>query len=170
MRPQLERHPLGRVHLAMQAPRTVVTFQSGAFNTTERRPYFINDACYGDDVARWIIGELNSRGIPADSEPGQEDFGWYVTYRPGKAEHQLVLGYRPGDDKDPAVWLGWVERNTGAPSSLLGARHRGIEPVALDVIHDILSRGESISKVRWYRKTEFDAGNEANASTRPDAA
>jgi len=92
------------------------------------------------------------------------------TYRPGKAEQPACPGVPAGDDKDPAVWLGWVERNAGALSSLLGARHRGIEPVALEVIHDILSRGESISRVRWYRKTEFDAGNEANASTRPDAA
>src|SRR5436309_11843745 len=83
-RPQLKRDPLGRVHPAMQASRTVVTFQSGVFNTTERRPYFINDACYGDDVARWIISELHLRGIPSDPEPGQEDFGWYVTYRPGQ--------------------------------------------------------------------------------------
>ena len=169
-RPQLKRDPLGRVHPAMQASRTVVTFQSGVFNTTERRPYVINDACYGDDVARWIISELNLRGIPSDPEPGQEDFGWYVTYRPGQAEHQLVLGYRPGDDKDPAVWLGWVERNAGTLASLLGARRRGIEPVAVEVIHDILSRGEFISRVRWYRKSDFDAGNEANASTQPDAA
>ncbi len=154
----------------MPPSRTIVTFQSGAFNTSERRPYFINDGCYGDDVTRWIIGELHSRGIPSEPEPQQEDFGWYLTYRPGKAEHQFVLGYRPGDEKDPPVWLGWVERNAGPIASLLGARHRGIEPAAVEVIHDVLSSAEFVSKVRWHRKADFDAGSETTASTRPDAA
>jgi len=154
----------------MAPSRTIVTFQSGAFNTTERRPYFINDGCYGDDVARWIISELHSRGVPTDPEPGQEDFGWYVTYRPGEAEHQFVLSYRPGSERDPPVWLGSVERNAGFIGSVLGARNRGIEAIALEVIHEVLSKAEGVSRVRWHRKADFDAGNETTATTRPDAA
>jgi hypothetical protein len=154
----------------MELSPTVVTFQSGGFNTTERRSYFINDGCYGDDVARWIIGELNARGIPAEPEPGQEDFGWYLTYRPGKVPHQLVLAHRPGDDKNPSVWVGWIEREVGLFASLFGARHRGIERVAVQVIHDVLAGASSVSKIRWHRKSDFDAGNEGDASTRPDAA
>lgn len=154
----------------MTPSRTVVTFQSGAFNTTERRPYFINDGCYGDDVSRWIISELNSRGTPTDPEPAQEDFGWYFTYRPGKEDHRFVLGYRPGDERDPSVWLGWVERRVGLIGSVLGGRTRGIEPIALEVIHDILSKAEVVSRVRWHRRADFDAGNETTATTRPDAA
>ena len=38
--------------------RTVVTFQSSAFNTSERKDYFINNCCYGDDVAR-VIAEFD---------------------------------------------------------------------------------------------------------------
>lgn len=154
----------------MPPSRTVVTFQSGAFNTSERRAHFINDGCYGDDVARWIIGELQARGVPADPEPGQEDFGWYLTYRPSTAEHQFILGYRPGDERNPSVWWGLIERNAGLVGSLFGARTRGIETAALAVIHDILSSAEFVSRVRWHRKADFDAGNDATASTRPDAA
>ena len=64
------------------------------------------------------------------------------------------------------------ERMSWITSTATGSipRRRGIEPVAVEVIHDILSRGEFISRVRWYRKSDFDAGNEANASTQPDAA
>jgi hypothetical protein len=29
--------------------RTVVTFNSSAFNTTQPKSYFINDCCFGDD-------------------------------------------------------------------------------------------------------------------------
>src|SRR6266705_4805067 len=103
----------------MPPSRTIVTFQSGAFNTSERRPYFINDGCYGDDVTRWIIGELHSRGIPSEPEPQQEDFGWYLTYRPGKAEHQFVLGYRPGDHPSavPRSWMGYRTRTSCSTST-----------------------------------------------------
>jgi hypothetical protein len=30
--------------------RTVVVFKSEMFNTTERKPYFVNDCCFGDDL------------------------------------------------------------------------------------------------------------------------
>ena len=32
--------------------RTVATFRSAAFNTSEARPYFINPGCFGDDLAK----------------------------------------------------------------------------------------------------------------------
>ncbi len=154
----------------MPPARTIVTFQSTAFNTTERRPYFINDGCYGDDLARWLIGELGARGISTDPEPGQEDFGWYFTFRPGTTEHQLVIGYRPPDGQEPGTWIGWVERKAGLLGSVLGARHRGIERPALDAIHRVLANAAHVSSVRWHRRVDFDARNEAAAATRPDAA
>jgi len=30
-------------------------FQSNAFNTSEQRDYFINECCFGDDLARSLI-------------------------------------------------------------------------------------------------------------------
>jgi hypothetical protein len=42
--------------------RTVVTFESTAFNMAEPKEYFINPCCFGDDVAEWLIGELPRQG------------------------------------------------------------------------------------------------------------
>jgi len=44
-------------HGASQAMivRRNVIFQSTAFNTSQPKDYFINDCCYGDDVARWLM-------------------------------------------------------------------------------------------------------------------
>ena len=106
--------------------RTVVTFRSTAFNTSESRPYFVNDGCFGDDLARWLITELQSHGVATDSEPDQEDFGWYFGFRPGGTEHQFIIGYRPGSGEESGTWIGWVERRAGLVGSLLGARRRGI--------------------------------------------
>lgn len=43
--------------------RTLVTFKSTAFNTTEEKETFINPGCFGDDVGKWLIRELRSRGV-----------------------------------------------------------------------------------------------------------
>ncbi len=154
----------------MPSLRTVVTFQSAAFNTSERRDYFINDGCFGDDVARWLIAELGACSVATDSEPRQEDFGWFFTFRPGDTEHQFIIGYRPGSATEPGVWIGWVERKAGLLASLLGARNRSIQLHALKAIHAVLARAERVSAVRWHRRGEFDAGNEAAGAHQPDAA
>src|SRR5512139_621039 len=107
--------------------KTLVTFSSRTFNCTEPRGYFINPGCFGDDLAIWFAGRLRSCGFEVMGEPGQEDFGWYLDFRAGEAEHTLVIGYRPGVDElderlrpveDPALrgsgdWLVWIERNRG---------------------------------------------------------
>jgi hypothetical protein len=38
--------------------RTIATFNSDAFNTTEEKDYFINPSCFGDDAARWLLNSL----------------------------------------------------------------------------------------------------------------
>jgi len=150
--------------------RTVVTFQSSAFNTTDRRPYFINDGCYGDDLALWLISELRASGVATEPEPGQEDFGWYLTFRPSDTEHQFVISYRPEAGSEAGTWIGWVERSAGLFGWMFGGRHRGIEMRAVQAIHDVLARSKRISGLRWHRKPDFDGGNEAAGSLQPDAA
>ena len=66
--------------------RRNVIFQSTAFNTSEPKDYFINDCCYGDDLARWIMEQLRARGIHTGQVPGQEDFGWFFTFRVGETD------------------------------------------------------------------------------------
>jgi len=50
--------------------RTVVTFESTAFNMTQPKDYFINACCFGDDLAEWLIGELRKQGIGTDEKLG----------------------------------------------------------------------------------------------------
>jgi hypothetical protein len=71
---------------------TEASFRSTAFNNFEPRPYFINDCCYGDDLAKWMIGRLRERGLKTDDEPGQEDFGWYFNFWVPEGWHRCVLG------------------------------------------------------------------------------
>ncbi|HTV42909.1 MAG TPA: hypothetical protein VMF08_20255 [Candidatus Sulfotelmatobacter sp.] len=140
--------------------RTTVTFENPVFNTTERRDYFINEGCFGDDVARALMEQLRSRGYQTDTEPGQEDFGWYFGFRAGDADYQFVIGHRPADGNDPAVWIGWLERKAGLLGTIFGARNRGIQPAALNAIHFAISALPQVSNIRWHRKEDFDAGKE----------
>lgn len=147
--------------------RTLVTFESPAFNATERRDYFINDCCYGDDVARALMEQLHARGVSTDAEPSQEDSGWYFGYRFGETDYQFVLGHRPADGCGPAVWIGWLERKAGLVGSLLGARKRGIQPDGVTAIHSAISSLPQVSNIRWHRKEEFDALKEELGQSEP---
>jgi hypothetical protein len=134
-------------------PRTLVTFQSDAFNTSEPKDYFINECCFGDDLAAWIINELSSRQYETDATPGQEDFGWYLGFKVLGVRHFLVLGYREDTDGS-GTWIGWVERNR------LFFRKRGIEPEATQAIHEVLSNAPQINNVRWHCTQDFEASHE----------
>jgi hypothetical protein len=147
--------------------RTIVTFRSAAFNISERRSYFINDGCYGDDLARWLMAELAARGTPTAAEPGQEDFGWYFTYHVGAAAHQFIIAYRP-EPEPHGLWIGWIERGAGLVGSILGARRRATAD-ALATIHVALSQSDRVSDVRWHRRAEFERGGENNGTIDPHA-
>lgn len=148
--------------------RTLVTFKSDAFNTTQSKAYFINPQCFGGDVARWLIQELNARGFEVVSEPHQEDFGWYLTFRAGGSLHDFMIGFQPGDRPDDRCWIGWLERKRGFLGSLLGGRHRGIQRAAIGAIHGILSGSREIQGVRWHLRTEFDRGNVTSGTEAPE--
>ena len=138
--------------------RTVVTFESTAFNMAEPKDYFINPCCFGDDLAKWLIDELRKQGSGTDDEPSQEDFGWYLNFETAGIAHTFVIGHRPTGESEAGTWFGVIERNRGFFGSIFGRRRRGIQPSAADAIHAILSTSPLIQDVRWHFKLDFDKG------------
>src|SRR5690348_10610301 len=132
--------------------RTVLTFESTAFNMAEPKEYFINPCCFGDDLAKSLIDELHKQGLKTDDEPGQEDFGWYLNFETAAIAHTFVIGHRPTGDTEAATWFGVSEPNRGF------FRGRGIQPSAVDAIHRILSTSPLIQDVRWHFQLDFDKG------------
>jgi hypothetical protein len=124
--------------------KTVVTFESTAFNVTEPKAYFINPSCFGDDVAKWLIGELRKQGVKTDENPRQEDFGWYLNFEVTGAEHIFVIGHRATGKSESGTWIGWLERRRGFVGSLAGGQRRGIQSSAVEVIDGILSNSPMI--------------------------
>jgi hypothetical protein len=147
--------------------RTLVTFKSSAFNTSEPKDYFINDGCFGDDIAKWLIRELQKLGFQPIDEPGQEDFCWYFTFRVGNTEHAFLIGFRPGDANTDGIWIGWLERKRSFIGSVLGGRKRGTHPAAAHAIHVILSASPQIQDVRWHVQATFERDHEESGSPEP---
>lgn len=147
--------------------RTVATFHSSAFNTSEPKSYFINDCCFGDDLAKWLIGELRSHGLSVSEEPGQEDFGWYLNFQTDSAGSTFVISFRPDDEQKGKTWVGIIERNCGFLASLLGGRSRRIDPAAIVAIHKILSGSPKIDELRWHFRRDFDQAREELGAASP---
>jgi len=143
-------------------------FQSTAFNTSEPKEYFINESCFGDDLARWLIERLRAQGFHVEPEPRQEDFGWYLTFRFGEAEYDLVIGCRPGVGRKPGDWMGTIERRAGFWASIFGARSRGVQVEAPEALHAVLSPASEISNLRWF--SDADYKKEENGQKTPTAA
>ena len=148
----------------MAETRTYVTFRSSGFNATEEQEYFVNPNNFGDDLAKWMMQELQTQGVEVNPELGQEDFGWYFTFRSGGQSYDFIIGHR---DSEGEEWLGWLERKAGFLPSLLGARKRGIPPEAAQFIHNLLAASARIQNVRWHLAKDFDAGNEDTATSEP---
>jgi len=143
--------------------RTLVTFESTAFNMTEPTDYFINPCCFGDDVAEWLIRELRKQGIGTDEEPGQEDFGWYLNFEASGVCHTFVVGHRPTGETEEGTWIGWLERKRGLIASILVGRGSGIQASAAQAIHQVLTGSPIIRDVRWHFQSDFDNGIERGA-------
>lgn len=146
--------------------RTLVTFETSAFNTSEPKEYFINPCCFGDDLAKWLITALRKAGFQTDDEPGQEDFGWYFDFNVPEGPHCVIVGFRPEDPEPNGCWIAWLERSRGLLGSLFGGRQRGIAHSAVAALHAVLQSSD-IRNIRWHEKKNFDAMREDLGTTSP---
>ena len=148
--------------------RTIVSFKSTAFNTTEPKSHFLNPCCFGDDLAKWLIHEVRDKGMVTDSEPGQEDFGWYFNFQFMGTPHTLVIAHCAGlVEGGDETWVVWVERHRGLIGSLFGAGKRGINPSIPQTLHSILSALPQIRDIRWHFRRDFDRGHEEMGAPAP---
>lgn len=131
----------------MAQTQKYVTFRSSGFNATEEKEYFLNPNNFSDDVAKWVIQELQAQGVEVDTELGQEDFGWYFTFRLCGKSYDFVLGHRDGEGEQ---WLGWYERSAGFFPSLFGARKKIIPLEVAQTTHAILSTSRGNPRRRTY--------------------
>lgn len=141
--------------------RNTVQFKSTTFNTTQIQPHFINDCCFGEDVALWLRPQLAALGHEVE-QPGQEDWGWYLDCRQHGITHTLNIGCVFEDDGP--VWQIYLERQVPLLNRLL-QRNREVEPNLTQALHQLLTTAPEATEIRWYRSDR--QGQESEPSTVP---
>lgn len=120
-----------------------VHFHSTAFKCANTDGSATSDACFGEDLCRWLIRELRGRGghNPSD-KPTKGDFCWYVAFHVGGAEHRFFVRFVPQNPSAGEEWRGWLERRTGFIGSLFWRQRRAILPYLrnFDILALTLSR------------------------------
>src|SRR5689334_203578 len=105
------------------AGRYDVIFSSNRFNLSEPREYFINECCFGDDAAGWLVERLQLRGLTTTT-PAQEDWGWYFDVYLGESRYFVGVGGAPDEDvplSNQGQWRLMVEKRRTLRQRLSGA-------------------------------------------------
>ena len=99
----------------MQA-QEIATVETDLFEHREVKPHFINDCCFGEDFAVWLIqrlADLSSSGFEL-SAPIQEDYGWGFWATRDKDKFWIALSYiGDGPTETPVQWVVSIAHDTG---------------------------------------------------------
>ena len=133
------------------------------FTATAVRDYFINDCCFGDDGAAWLIEKLKEqRDLQVDAEAIQEDWGWCFGAKVGPRSFLVGVGLYEDDDV-PNRWLVFIDSQLGSVKRMLFGQTDQAEHLAVcEAIDRVLKDEPSISDIRWFTETDFKSGTEDN--------
>jgi hypothetical protein len=135
--------------------RTHVTFKTERFNHNEVRPYFINDGCFGDDCALWLVRELRARGWRDLAEPWQEDWGWQTGGAREERQYLLSVGLIPEDSPE---WLVHVQESMSLVDRIRRPASPSAIPALVRAIHEVLSNAHDVGDIRWHYEDVFMRG------------
>jgi len=141
--------------------RNRVTFVTALFNATEVRDYFINDCCFGDDCAAWLIAKLQALGkLQVDGEPIQEDWGWCFGVTVGQRSFLVGVGLYEDDDV-PNRWLVFIDSQLDSlKRKLFGQTDQAEHLRVCEAIDQVLKGELSVSEIRWFIAADFENGRE----------
>lgn len=152
----------------MNELRNRVTFVTALFNATEVRDYFINDCCFGDDCAAWLIDRLKANSdLQVDAEAIQEDWGWCFGAKVGQRSFLVGVGLYEDDDV-PNRWLVFIDSQLGSVKRMLfGPTDQAEHLTVCGAIDRVLKREPRVSEIRWYTGPSFERGGEADWQSSP---
>jgi hypothetical protein len=131
------------------AKRYDLIFSSDRFNVSEPREYFINDCCYGDDVARWLVELLRER-VCTVSEPDQEDWGWCFGAQYQGARYFVGVGGTAVDEvagNNRGEWRLMVEKHRTLRERWTGANQMEEDDPFLGLLKEIVAGEPDIALV-----------------------
>jgi hypothetical protein len=128
--------------------RVDILFDSEKFNLSQVREHYINDCCFGDDAAAWLVEQLRAKGLDA-TDPDQEDWGWYFEVRCEDESYFVGVGGTVDDDStgDRGLWRLMVEKHRTLWEKLTGANLVHPNDALLAVLTDIVSTDQELTLV-----------------------
>jgi len=122
-------------------PHRIAIVETDLFEHREVKPHFINDCCFGEDFATWLIerlADLSNSGFEL-GEAIQEDYGWGFRVTHGKDKFWIALSYvGDGPTETPAQWVVSVSY-TGL--NVFGKLVRKRDSTAIDTLRVRIRRG-----------------------------
>jgi hypothetical protein len=114
-------------------------FRTGRFNLSQVHEHFINPCCFGEDLAAWLQAKLADRDLRA-SDPGQEDWGWYVRAKQGDDSYFLAVSGNSenGTNQDYGEWQIIVLRKRSIWDRIRGKRKIEDNDPMLQALTEIL--------------------------------
>jgi hypothetical protein len=90
--------------------KILLSVTTDKFNSTEQKPNFINDRCFGEDFVTWLVDKFRVTGFVLE-EPFQEDWGWATLARSNGETFAISIGIMDESiGEQSAEWLITVEK------------------------------------------------------------
>lgn len=124
-----------------------ITFITDLFESKEVKAHFVNDRCFGEDLAHWLV-EKSKGSEFVFGEPFQEDWGWAV-FAEANSE-KFVIGFGIMDESIGEVNADWtITVDKMRKWMLFGSNDSPLRARLCDLIQNILRNEPEIREVRW---------------------
>ena len=137
--------------------KKTVTFKTELFESQESKPHFINERCFGKDLAAWLRQQLHAAPFTLD-EVIQEDYGWGFWAKAGEDTYWMAIGiFDESIGSEDAEWSVTV----AADASLNLFRRLFHKPKLEDLlslcsaIDAALHAEPKIREVQWWPREPF---------------
>jgi hypothetical protein len=124
------------------------------------RSHFINECCFGDDCAAWLVDALRAQGWRDVSDAWQEDWGWQAGYEQQGRKYLISIGLIPEDEPE---WLVHVQESRSLFARVTGRLGPSVRQDLVLAIDAALQREPDIRDVRWHLEDVFLRGRSTGA-------
>jgi hypothetical protein len=132
-----------------------VTFRSRRFENKTPQPHFINERCFGEDVAEWLRAGIDPRFKPR--EVTQEDYGWGFWTKVAGDPYWIYAGVMDESiGQDEAEWLVGVAHDPGL-SIVRRLFHKPNLEDLLAVarsVDDVLHGAGDVRSIEWWHEPQ----------------
>ena len=123
------------------------------FNSTDSKPHFINERCFGEDFVGWLVEKLNVPNFKPE-EPFQEDCGWAALVRAKNETFMIGVGIMDESIGEvPARWLLMIDKMRRF--IIFGSKRSKNLDLLADAVESVLRADPRITDIERFKEGEF---------------